>query len=212
MIEPALAADIEKALSELDRADVSVDPKAIVGVVTCVLASIKAGRVESREIKEEIANISDYIQAAKTEITAIGADEISARYLPTAAEELTAIVGATEEATNEIFEAVEVVEALSETMAPETAAQVGAAVTRIYEACSFQDITGQRVSKVVKVLDTVDERVRALLEKLGQVDPASEPAGEHKPVASDEELMNGPQLPGNAMSQADIDDLLASFD
>lgn len=212
MIEPALAVDIEKALSELDRSHVSVDPEEIVGVVTCVLASIKGTNGAADDLKEEIVGIADYIQAAKTEISAIGADKISARYLPTAAEELSAIVGATEAATNEIFEAVEAVEALSETMPPEMAEQVGMAVTRIYEACSFQDITGQRVSKVVKVLDTVDQRVRALLEKVGQEQGAAEAAGESEPTPSDEDLMNGPQLPGNAMNQSDIDDLLASFD
>lgn len=212
MIEPALAADIEKALSALDRTHVSIDPEEIVGVVTCVLASIKGAAGAAEDIRDEIADISDYIQTAKAEIAEIGADEIRARYLPTAAEELSAIVGATEEATHEIFEAVETIEPLCESMTPETAEQVGAAITRIYEACSFQDITGQRVSKVVKVLDSVDQRVRALLEKLGQHEPQAAASEEAAAAEPDGDLMNGPQLPGNAMNQDDIDALLASFD
>lgn len=212
MIEPALAADIEKALRALDRTHVSIDPEEVMGVVTSVLASIKGADGAAEGIREEIADISDYIQAAKTEIAEIGADEIRGRYLPTAAEELSAIVGATEEATHEIFEAVETIEPLCESMTPEAAEQVGAAITRIYEACSFQDITGQRVSKVVNVLDSVDQRVRTLLEKLGQEEPQEAESEGSEAAQSEENLMNGPQLPGNAMNQDDIDALLASFD
>ena len=74
---------------------------------------------------------------------------------------------ATEQATNSIFEAVEGIEALTDQMTPEVSEQVVAAVTSVYEACGFQDITGQRISKVVGALKQVEEKVVALQETFG---------------------------------------------
>ena len=132
---------------------------------------------------------------------------------------MIAIVGATEQATNDIFEAVELIEELTEKMTPETAKRVTEAVTRVYEACSFQDITGQRVSKVVKALQNVEAKVHALLQAFGE-DSGSEgretaldnSVDGATPASSDEYLMTGPQMPGEGNSQDDIDALLASFD
>ncbi len=158
---------------------------------------------------------------AKAEISSLRADEINSKFIPTASDELSAIVGATEHATNEIFEAVDAIEAASAEMEPEDAAPFADAVTRIYEACSFQDITGQRITKIVQVLQDVEDRVSTLLEAFGEKVPErkSEASGTAEPAPgaatqalSDEELMSGPQLPGNAMSQEDIDALMASSD
>ena len=130
---------------------------------------------------------------------------------------MRAIAGATEQATHEILTAVEAIETARNAMEPKAAAAVSDAVTRIYEACGFQDITGQRIAKVAKLLQDVETRVGGLLRALGEpVSKAPETpdaAGEDKPAEKSEEaLKNGPQLPGNAMSQAEIDTLLASFD
>jgi chemotaxis protein CheZ len=106
-------------------------------------------------------------------------------------------------------------------LAPDQADVLSKAVTRIYEACSFQDITGQRISKVVTVLQNVETRVDALLSAFGTeggtaasetAASAEEPAATEPAANSDEDLMSGPQLPGTGNSQEDIDALLASFD
>lgn len=93
-------------------------------------------------------------------------------------------------------------------------------MTRIYEACSFQDITGQRNSKVVAILRNIEERVDGILqafgEELGQqsiakvapMAPASARAG--KPERADAHLLKGPQMPDKANKQSDIDAILAS--
>ena len=87
---------------------------------------------------------------------------------------------------------------------PRTIAANGAAV---FEACSFQDITGQRVSKVVKSVSYVEERINALFgiwgkDELENVDV--EPAREK---TADETLVHGPQLAGEGISQDEIDKL-----
>jgi len=222
MAMPALKANVEQRLHDLSKSMGPVDPKDILEVVQSVMASIEGDRASlSQRLHADIEALAEYINTAKAEIADIRADKINSEYLPEASDQLSAIVGATEQATNDIFEAVESIEELTSTMTPEQAEQVSGAVTRIYEACSFQDITGQRITKVVAALQVIESRVGALLQVFGEdagaatnsVETAAEEPVAAKPGARpDEDLMNGPQLPGNANNQDEIDALLASFD
>jgi chemotaxis protein CheZ len=103
-------------------------------------------------------------------------------------------------------------------LTPEDAAVMQDVVTRIYEACSFQDITGQRITKVVTTLKAIEAKVAHIMdvfqpdtkgERIEAVSTDRKDTSSPDPTAS---LLNGPQLPTNAMDQSDIDALLASFD
>jgi chemotaxis protein CheZ len=222
MASPATQADVESRLAQLGSNGSGIDPTDIVEVVESVMASISGERTGiNLRLYEDIESLSQFIKSAKSEITSLRADEIKTKYIPAASDELSAIVGATEHATNEIFEAVEAIESTANEMDPEAAAPLSDAVTRIYEACSFQDITGQRITKIVKALQDVETKVNGLLRAFGEDVPelpaeAEAPvpvaAAEEPKVKSDKDLMNGPQLPGNAMSQDEIDALMSSFD
>ena len=83
------------------------------------------------------------------------------------------------------------------------------ATTRIYEACSFQDITGQRITKVVGTLKTIEAKVVQIVATFGNGDRQT-PV--ELAVEGAAELLNGPQHPAVAMDQSDIDKLLASFE
>lgn len=220
MASPATQADVESRLAQLGSNGCGIDPADIVEVVETVMASISSERTGiDLRLYEDIEALSQFIKSAKSEITSLRADEIKTKYIPAASDELSAIVGATEHATNEIFEAVEAIESAANEMDPDAAAPLSEAVTRIYEACSFQDITGQRITKIVKVLQDVEAKVNGLLRAFGEDVPeqpaeekAAAPAAEEPKAKSDKDLMNGPQLPGNAMSQDEIDALMSSFD
>jgi chemotaxis protein CheZ len=81
----------------------------------------------------------------------------------------------------------------------------------IFTACSFQDITGQRITKVVRSLKFVEERVNALIGMWGRDELAATQA-EAAPVDADKALLNGPQLAGQGVSQDDVDRLLKGTD
>jgi len=161
------------------------------------------------DLRGGISHLARILAEAKRELALIGAQDIRARHLPTAGDELNAIVGATEGATNAILDAVERIEKTANAAGGETGSAILADVTSIYEACNFQDLTGQRIAKVVSVLQEIDRTVAGLLATLGL--PTSVPAG--KPSATvdtrtaDEALLNGPQMPDAAPNQADIDAL-----
>ena len=86
-------------------------------------------------------------------------------------------------------------------------------VARIHEACSFQDITGQRIGKVVAALKRLDDRIDQISQSFGdQRTGAGQPAAPNNSRPANADLLNGPQLPAVDNSQEDIDALLANAD
>jgi chemotaxis protein CheZ len=167
----------------------------------------------------ELEALARYIEEAKREIGSIRCDDIPAKHIPAASGELDAFGTHLEEATGAILDACEGLEAAARRAGGEAEVTICDIVTRIYEACSFQDITGQRITKVVKVLQTIEERIGRLVTVLGrelggagQGAAAGEGATAERGREGDAGLLNGPQAPGAANSQADIDALLAAFD
>ncbi len=168
------------------------------------------------QVFREIDSLAKYIQAAKAEIAAIRPDEIRDDFVPSATDELDAVVAATEEATGIILDNAEkVMEAAGELEEPAQSNLIEM-VTAIFEACNFQDITGQRITKVVTTLKHIDERIQALASILGEeVDQCTVPEAVEDvgtAVLDDEDLLNGPQLPNSAIDQDEIDKLLAGDD
>src|ERR1700749_1930640 len=139
--------------------------------------------------------VSHHIRLTREEIGALkpgGTDSLSST-----ADELEEIVLETARAANEIMNAAESVERVAEGTDAKTREALQAAATQIYEASSFQDITGQRITKVVRALQHIESRVEALAPACGAVMSKSD-EGEPK---SDEALLNGPQLGRNAATQ-----------
>jgi chemotaxis protein CheZ len=180
--------------------------------VVRALLDTMSGDISAGDLRlyRELESLSDYIQSAKAEIAALRPGEIKNEFIASATDELDAIVGATEAATNEIMDAAEKLEALAPVMDAEVAARMTEITTLIFEACTFQDITGQRITKVVKALKEIEARVENLVKAFGG-DYESAPKAE-KAIVTDQDLLNGPQLPSSASNQAEIDALLASFD
>ena len=181
--------------------------------VRAVLASL-SGDITANEaaLLAELEALGRMVADAKAEIAALRVDDINASHIPAATDELDAVVEHTAVATNEILDACEALERLVPGLPAGAAETAGTAVTRIYEACSFQDITGQRIGKVVAALKTIEGRVQEVTRRFGGTVPAPAAPAAPDPRTEGRRLANGPQLPGNATSQAEIDALLASFD
>lgn len=160
-------------------------------------------------IYRECKELADFIDDARQEISSLSPDHSDEVGIPRAGLELEAIVQQTEQATNTIMESAEqIMEADSSDLEAYTGT-VNDAVMQIFEACSFQDITGQRISKVVSTLEHVEDRVSRLVNILGVMEGA-EPENTKPKEEIDENaaLLNGPALEGEGMEQSEIDDLL----
>jgi chemotaxis protein CheZ len=77
----------------------------------------------------------------------------------------------------------------------------------VFEACSFQDITGQRVGRVAKSITFVEERVEMLKQLLGAQELAEVEVVPGEEISEEDALLNGPQLDGEGLSQDNIDGL-----
>ncbi len=166
-------------------------------------------------LRQELGGLLRYIQRVRQEIAAIHRPADEDYQFASMGEQLDAIVKATEKATNTIMEATEnTQDAVAELRTMLTDADQIALLDRIvdggnnvFEACSFQDITGQRVHKVVKSVTYVEERVTALVDIWGEDELAAIEVPADQEKSADEKLVSGPQLEGEGLSQDDIDKL-----
>src|SRR5450631_3088509 len=107
----------------------------------------------------EVEALGRTIASAKIEIAALQVDDIRDRDIPFATDELDAIVEHTAVATNAILESCETLDDVATAVTGDAAVRLQEAVTKIYEACSFHDIAGQRITKVVTTLKAIEAKV-----------------------------------------------------
>ncbi len=204
---------MRKLAATRPRPHATVTPEEAAATIERVLASL-SGELSLGDLKlyRELEQLARYIQCARREIADIHPRDISEEHIPMATDELDAVVDHTATATGTILDAAESLERLAPALPAEAAATIAAAVTRIYEACNFQDITGQRITKVVTTLKYIDGKIDAMLAAFGEPAAAQKIVVPPPPVEDDRRLMNGPQLPANAINQDDVDAILAGFD
>lgn len=176
-------------------------------------------QADSEEVTQRVAvevnDLLSFIETAKADIASMQPATLVARDLPTAADELDAIVEHTEQAASEIMDAADELSAIASEQEGEIAERLETVVTKIFEASTFQDITGQRITKVVKVIKFIESKLDDLAEAIGDMagdDGVVVTREANVEVVGDDALLNGPQLEGDGNSQDDIDALLASFD
>lgn len=174
------------------------------------LADKMAGNMQ--EFLEQLENlafaefriIAEYITHARAEVATLRPNDMKHSRIPTAGAELEAIAKNTEDATNEIMAAAEAIMSL-DADANDYAEQVNAQIMTIFEACSFQDITGQRIAKVVETLGVIEGRVGKFADAMGIHDQAHDTCPTEQ--RNKDQILNGPGLDGEATSQDDIDAL-----
>ncbi|MEQ9143819.1 MAG: protein phosphatase CheZ [Parvibaculaceae bacterium] len=169
-------------------------------------------------LRRELQEMSSTIQQTRVAIASIKPDEAGDNRIMAATEELDAIVSATERATSEILSGAERIQEITEKLREQNADEdlcdeIEAHATGIFMACSFQDITGQRTSRVVHVLKYLEHRVNFMIELWeGEQSPAAAKLEAGGPVDTrpDAHLINGPQAEAEAPSQDDIDAVFAA--
>ncbi|MFN3225374.1 MAG: protein phosphatase CheZ [Hyphomicrobiales bacterium] len=188
-------------------------------------------------ISHNVIDLAEAITQVKREVQELGGNGDEKDHFNSATVELEAIVTQTETATGEILEAAEKIQEvlwiLREEGANETQCDIiESKIIDVYTACSFQDLTGQRSSKVVRLVGYVEKRVSAMMEILGLASNEEDGQRERaKPVASetpnetnageayqegdsrsDAHLLHGPALEGEAIEQDDVDALFGGTD
>jgi chemotaxis protein CheZ len=189
--------------------DKAYNRKEVVNIIQSVLSGLGKDTDAAKKLHDELTTLAHYIENTRAELAQMRGIEISHNHIPSATDELDAVVGETAKATGAIMDACDKISEIGSALEGAKADELTQAVTSIYEACSFQDITGQRITKVVKALKNIESKVDDIITSLDHTRSKTAPPKEEK---KSEGLLNGPQIGGPAVSQEDIDKLLASFD
>jgi chemotaxis protein CheZ len=183
-----------------------------------LLETYRAQIEQCEKLKIELDLIHDAITRTKQEIAVLHGKSFDGDEMAKVNGELGAVVGGTEEATQQILEAAEAIDnastALSKITSPDQQKQlteeIQERVISIFEACNFQDLTGQRISKVMTTMKFIENHITTMMDIWGGVDAIRA----HAPAKVDDrdddaKLLNGPKLDGDVghASQDDIDAL-----
>ena len=213
--------EILSAIGELRQIMSHLGPRDGNASAPAAPSSAPAKASEEREypelgnLKQELQSVRDAILDTKKEIAAVRHPAAAQDRLLVATDELDAVVAATEQATQTILQSVESLDEMAERIKQSssddfitrTADEMRDLIIKVFEACNFQDITGQRITKVVTTVKYIEERVNAMIaiwgpESFSEIEPPEAPAKD-----PDHDLLSGPQLGDNGVSQEDIDKL-----
>ncbi len=178
---------------------------------------LKAEMHEAQKLKVELDAMYHAIGETKRQIASLHSSSFKGENMSRVTDELDEVVIGTEQATERILSAVETIDEDASNLAArldgqdrDTVSDIQEKVVNIYEACNFQDLTGQRITKVVNALRFVEERIAKMMDIWGGIESFNDfdvatPEGRDGDAA----LLNGPSLASdeNVATQDDIDAL-----
>jgi chemotaxis protein CheZ len=183
-----------------------------------MVEAYKTQIAEAQKLKSELDLIYSAINQTKLEIATLHVTGFEGVEMKRVTHELDAIVGGTASATEAILSAAEFIDQAAGSLAAvvkseqdqQLAQDVQDHVIRIFEACNFQDLTGQRIGKVVATLKFIETHVVKMMDIWGGIEEFKDLTPEAMAERDgDAKLLNGPKLEnddGHA-SQDDIDAL-----
>ena len=167
---------------------------------------------EERVLKAHLVEMFGHISSMRREFAALQGD--SKGNFATMTDTLDAIVENTEAAGNSILESMEAsgasvakLQSVTDPTAASVCDEIVDSTNKVFEACAFQDLTGQRITRVIKSLQFMEDHINRLVRMWGKEELARMAA--ELTVQSAPDLMQGPQRASVAISQDDIDKLFA---
>src|SRR5712675_1032719 len=181
-----------------------------------LLDTYRAQIEQCEKLKVELDLIHDAISRTKREIAVLHGKSFNGEEMAKVNGELGAVVGGTEQATQQILEAVEAIDqaatALSKNVSPDQqrllSEEIQERVVAIFEACNFQDLTGQRINKVMGTMKFIEQHIYEMMNIWGGIDAIKAHATPSVDTRDgDARLLNGPKMEGDVghASQDDID-------
>ncbi|TFZ57566.1 hypothetical protein E4V01_14795 [Methylorubrum sp. Q1] len=189
-------------LTEYARRNRNADTEVLLDAIRRIENVVTTDRPDDvGRFRGDLMEMADAIARTRAEVAALSTAEQGESRLTVASEALDAIVRATERATSDILSAAEEVQEAAWTLREtgidsELCDALDRHATQIYTACSFQDLTAQRTSRVVHTLRYLENRIASMIGIWGSPEDAVPPLGEDAPV------------PAAALDQSDVDRFL----
>lgn len=156
---------------------------------------------EKQAIYNQIEMILAQFVSLKRDISNISDEILDDNFIPDIAMNLRSVVIQTEKSVTGILDVSDEISALSSKIEDASIREeLLIKSTKILELCNFQDLTGQRIQKIVHHLTEIESIMYKMLHALR---PDMKLRSRHK--SQQEKLLNGPQKEEHTPSQNDID-------
>lgn len=224
--EEARHKEILDAIADLKNSGVSIsgngeEVAAAPQTESQFLIEFKKELADARHLREELNEISQSISETKREIATLHHTNFGDTTDVQVADELDAVVLATEHATDNILTAAEAVDGnardlaaqLSGTEHEDMILDIQEQTIKIFEACNFQDLTGQRVQKVLETMKFIEGHIDKMITIWGGLDNFLDisPDSLNKKTG-DDALLSGPGLDDDGAIRSSQDDIDSLFD
>jgi hypothetical protein len=201
-------------LSEYARRNRTADTEVLLDAIGRLEKAVSHERPaqDLDRVRFDLLEMAKAISKTKSEISALRPGEHAHSDLTVASEALDGIVRSTERATSEILEAAEHVQETAWTLREAgtddaLCSELDRRATEIYTACTFQDLTAQRIVKIVNTLRFLEGRIAAMIEIWGIEDDQPQSGQDRPDLSSDLAAHDG-------LTQSDVDEVIieeASF-
>ncbi len=207
----AVSVDLDTVSGRLNEIEEKIDRLA-----DAVAESEPSATGSSGDARAEIQEIRRKMLSLQLEVAALRHPKAQEDVLSVTALELAEIVQTTENAANQILDSTELIDRavgeLRSLIMDESAEvlfdQIESLTAKIFESTNFQDLTGQRVGKVLRTVHDVEEHLDRMIDIWGRDVFATVPIPKPKdPITDDGNPLCGPALNGDGLSQCDIDAL-----
>ncbi|MCJ2084513.1 hypothetical protein MKK88_00690 [Methylobacterium sp. E-005] len=189
-------------LAEHARRNRGAETEMLLGAIARLERTVTADRGHEAfgHLRGNLVDMADAISRTKAEIAAISAANHEQTRLTEASLALDGIVRETERATSDILGSAEAIQEAAWTLREQGANEAACDVldhhaTGIYTACSFQDLTAQRIARIVYTLRYLEDRLSAMIAIWGE---------EAEPVPSLSEA-GAAEIGASDLNQSDID-------
>jgi chemotaxis protein CheZ len=215
------------AYGSAQHAEVMAELQALRAIITPreaisekMVEAYKSELAEAQKLKAELDLIYEAINKTKHEIATLHVTGFEGPEMRRVTHELDAVVIGTAQATESILSAAEFIDQSANTLSASVKGEQDKAVCQdiqdrviqVFEACNFQDLTGQRINKVVATLKFIEQHIIRMMDIWGGIESFKELTPEAMAEREgDKKLINGPKLEdevGHA-SQDEIDALFA---
>ncbi|HEX8663279.1 MAG TPA: hypothetical protein VF744_04540 [Beijerinckiaceae bacterium] len=197
-------------LAEFARRNRTADTEVLLDAIGRLEQAVTAERSaqDMDRLRFDLMEMAKAISLTKSEIAALRPADHAHSHLAVASEALDAISRTTERATSEILESAEHIQEAAWTLREAGADaplcdELDRRATEIYTACAFQDITAQRIARIVQTLRYLEGRINAMIDIWGAA-----PTGPEDPRPAHP----APDLKAADLTQTDVDSVIVDQD
>jgi chemotaxis regulatin CheY-phosphate phosphatase CheZ len=192
-------------LGEFTRRNRQADTQTVLSAIEKLEGSMRVHDpvADVQRFRGDVLEMARRIADTRQQIVALRAEDDTDTTIGRAKGELDAIVQATESATSGILEAAEEIQEIAWTLreggfAVETCEAIDERATNIYLACSFQDLTSQRIRKVIEAMHFLESRISQMIDIWGfSAEELAQPS-------SRSVVLDGPSPDGLKQDEVDI--------